>query len=247
MEQLRPNPNAISTAQSVKSEQTYFIAKRLLDVTVVLGALLLLAPLMLLLAVLVKLDSQGPAVFVQKRVTSKRKFDGQSYYWEPATFNIYKFRTMRMGASSSIHREFMRAFIHGDETKLRRLRNEKQKKKAKYKLCNDMRVTKLGTFLRKSSLDELPQLINVLKGDMSLVGPRPAIPYEVDLYKPWHHERLEAPQGITGLWQVKGRSQTTFDDMVQLDVEYIRTRSIWQDIKILVMTIPSALFGTGAR
>lgn len=247
MEQLGSNPNTLSPVSIESNAQVYYVLKRFFDVTIVLVSLLLLAPLMVLLAVLVKLDSPGPAIFVQKRVTAKRKFNGQYYYWEPTTFNIYKFRTMKLGVSSSIHHEFMRAYIHGDEGKLARIRKERQKRQARYKLSNDARVTKFGAFLRKSSLDELPQLINVLKGEMSLVGPRPAIPYEVELYKPWHYGRLEAVQGITGLWQVKGRSQTTFDDMVNLDIAYIQKRSLWLDFKILILTIPAAIFGCGAR
>lgn len=247
MEQLSSNPHTVVPVEINKDDQIYYFLKRCLDVAVVLLSFLILAPLMVIIAVVVKLDSPGPIIFVQKRVGARRKFDGNAWIWEPFYFNIYKFRTMKQGASSSIHHEFMRAYIHGDETKLAQIRSERKKDKARYKISNDPRVTKWGTFLRKSSLDELPQLINVLRGEMSLVGPRPAIPYEVDLYKPWHHQRLETMQGITGLWQVKGRSQTTFDEMVELDIEYIKTRSIWQDIKLLVSTIPVSIIGKGAR
>ncbi|MEM7330584.1 MAG: sugar transferase [Chloroflexota bacterium] len=247
MEHLSRNPHTLVTSDVENNNSAYFFLKRCMDITIVLFSLLLIAPLLLLIAILVKFDSPGPVIFVQKRVGSRRVFDGEKWVFEPYQFNMYKFRSMKLGVSSKIHREFMKAYIHGDEEKLDQIRSERQKEKAQYKIVNDPRVTKLGLFLRKSSLDELPQLLNVLKGEMSLVGPRPAIPYEVELYKPWHHQRLETMQGITGLWQVKGRSQTTFDDMVSLDIEYIHSRSIRQDISLLLSTIPASLYGKGAR
>ena len=247
MEQLSSNPHTIVPIELKNDDHTYYFLKRCLDVTVVLLSLLLIAPLMVLIAVIVKLDSPGPAIFIQKRVGAKRSFNGSSWFWEPVSFNMYKFRTMKTGASSKIHHEFMKAYIQGNEAKLDHIRSERKKEKARYKITNDPRVTKLGLFLRKSSLDELPQLINVLKGQMSLVGPRPAIPYEVEIYKQWHHQRLETMQGITGLWQVKGRSQTTFDDMVNMDIEYIQNQSIWQDIRLLMLTVPASIWGKGAR
>lgn len=248
MEQIRSNPQTmVFTRIEEESNAVYYFSKRVLDVTIVSLSLILLTPIMALIAILVMLDSPGPALFKQKRVAAKRRFDGKRVYWEQVPFTIYKFRTMKMDAKSSIHYEFMKAYISGDEAAMARVRKKRQAEKAKYKLTDDPRVTKLGKFLRKTSLDELPQLINVLVGDMSLVGPRPPIPYEVEMYKPWHHQRLETTQGITGLWQVKGRSATTFDEMVKLDLEYIENRSLWQDIKLLVLTVPAAIIGKGAR
>ena len=248
MEQLSSNPQSMVFVRvESKNRVFYRIAKRLLDVVIVSLSLVLLAPLMALIAVLVKLDSSGPAFFVQKRVSGKLRFDGKNYYWEQVPFNIYKFRTMKMDAKASIHYKFMKAYISGDEEAIKAIWAEQKAEKEKYKITNDPRITRLGDFLRKTSLDELPQLINVLKGDMSLVGPRPAIPYEVEMYKPWHLQRLEAVQGITGLWQVEGRSATTFDEMVKLDLEYIEKQSLWLDIKLILQTIPAALKGKGAR
>jgi lipopolysaccharide/colanic/teichoic acid biosynthesis glycosyltransferase len=231
----------------VKNRMAYFYAKRVVDFTIVAIALLLLAPLIAIIAILVKLDSPGPAIFRQERVGAKRRYRNGAWHWEPVTFTFYKFRTMKAGAKSSIHRQFVKAYIAGDEAKMAKLQASKNAEKTQYKLQNDPRVTKLGQFLRKTSLDELPQLWNVLMGHMSLVGPRPPIPYEVDMYKPWHHQRLATLPGVTGLWQVYGRSSTTFDDMVKLDIEYIDRQSVALDLKILISTIPAVLVGEGAR
>lgn len=248
MEQLRTDPQAMVFLRMRERDRTlYYFGKRVIDVSLVLLSLFILLPVMLIIALLVKLDSPGPALFIQKRVGARRRFNGHSYYWEPFHFNILKFRTMKVDASSSLHYEFMKAYISGDEETLAKLRAKRKKEKAKYKLANDPRVTRIGGFLRKSSLDELPQLFNVLMGHMSLVGPRPPIPYEVEMYKPWHNQRLETMQGITGLWQVEGRSATTFDDMVKMDLKYIEYQSLWLDIKLLFMTIPAAIVGKGAR
>lgn len=248
MEQISHNPQSMVFVRvNNKKRVSYQFAKRLLDVTIVSLSLLLLAPLMLLLMLLVKLDSPGPAIFVQKRIGAKRRFDGKNYYWEQVPFSIYKFRTMKVDSKATIHYEFMKAYISGDEAALTCIRAKMKAEKEKYKLTNDPRITRIGLFLRKTSLDELPQLINVLKGEMSIVGPRPPIPYEVEMYKQWHHQRLEAVQGITGLWQVEGRSATTFDEMVRLDLDYIEKQSLWLDIKLMLLTIPVAIVGKGAR
>lgn len=248
MEQLGTDPQTMMFLRTQERDRTtYFIAKRILDVTIVLFSLIILLPLMGIIALLIKLDSPGPALFIQQRVGARRRFNGQSYEWEEVPFKILKFRTMRSDASSSIHYEFMKAYINGDEAELARQRNKRKEEAARYKISFDPRVTRVGKVLRKLSLDELPQLLNVLSGNMSLVGPRPPIPYEVEMYKPWHHQRLETMQGITGLWQVKGRSSTTFDDMVKLDLMYIENQSIWLDIKLLILTVPAAIVGRGAR
>ena len=198
--------------------------KRGLDI---FGSALLLvacAPLMLAVFAAVKWSSPGPALLRQVRVGRKG---------EP--FKMLKFRTMYVNMGSGIHQDYMAWFIKSSG-KQARAGNEV------FKLTDDPRVTRPGRFLRKSSLDELPQFWNVLIGDMSLVGPRPPLPFEVEQYQPWHRRRvLEAKPGITGLWQVRGRSRTTFDEMVRLDLRYARSYSLWMDIKILAAT-PRAMF-----
>jgi lipopolysaccharide/colanic/teichoic acid biosynthesis glycosyltransferase len=208
------------------------VLKRIMDVVGSLIALILLSPLFALIAALIKLTSRGPVFFRQTRV-------GQ--YGEKFTF--LKFRTMDARNNSSIHKDYVRRFISG-----KAYFNEGEHGQSPvYKLVDDTRVTRVGRFLRRSSLDELPQLLNVLKGEMSLVGPRPPIPYECDDYELWHRRRLlEAKPGITGLWQVNGRSKTTFDDMVRLDLRYARSWSLWLDIKILLKTPQAVLSREGA-
>jgi lipopolysaccharide/colanic/teichoic acid biosynthesis glycosyltransferase len=217
----------------------YYFFKRALDMTVAALALVILLPLMALIAVLVALDSPGPIIFAQKRVGARRWTRDGFSYWQQAIFPCYKFRTMVCNADPSLHQAFVTTFIKGHvETS--------DPNGAKYKLTQDPRVTRIGRILRKMSLDELPQLVNVLKGDMSLVGPRPALQYEVELYQEWHKSRLRTFPGITGWWQVKGRSQVSFDDMVRWDVEYIRNQSLGLDLKILFLTIPAVLSAQGA-
>jgi lipopolysaccharide/colanic/teichoic acid biosynthesis glycosyltransferase len=204
--------------------------KRALDILGSSILLAMLAPLLLVIAAAVKLKSSGPVFFEQERVGQKMK-----------PFRMLKFRTMHANVDHKLHHEYITRFIHSS--------GEAQAGATPgvFKLTNDPRVTPIGGFLRKTSLDELPQLLNVLRGDMSLVGPRPPLPYEVEQYKAWHCRRvLDAKPGITGLWQVTGRSRTTFDEMVRLDLRYARTCSIWTDIKILLAT-PGAVFsGKGA-
>ena len=222
--------------RTIGRQQVYRAAKRALDVSVALFLLLLLAPLMALIAVAVMLDSPGPAIFRQQRVRGDQKLsDG-----DPAsrTFTFFKFRTMYQGADQGIHRRFVQRLIQAGDS-------ARKQDNGLYKLANDPRVTRVGRVLRAASLDELPQLINVLRGDMSLVGPRPAMPYEVSKYRSWHRRRLEAPAGITGLWQVSGRNELSFDQMVRLDNQYVQNRSLRGDLAILVKTIPVVLGHTG--
>jgi lipopolysaccharide/colanic/teichoic acid biosynthesis glycosyltransferase len=194
--------------------------KRALDILGSASLLLVLAPLFLVIAALVKLTSSGPVFFRQVRVGAKAH-----------PFTMLKFRSMRVNATATVHQEYVTAFIKGNGT------TAQDASSTVFKLTNDARITPLGRFLRKTSLDELPQLWNVLCGRMSLVGPRPPLQYEVDQYKPWHCRRvLEAKPGITGLWQVTGRSRTTFDDMVRLDLRYARNPTLWNDLKILLAT-----------
>jgi lipopolysaccharide/colanic/teichoic acid biosynthesis glycosyltransferase len=205
-------------------------AKRALDIAGSLVLLAVLAPLLLLIAVSIKATSRGPALFRQVRVGQMMK-----------PFTFLKFRTMAANANQASHQAFVTEFIQG------RGPARQSEKPALFKMVNDPRVTRVGRVLRRTSLDELPQLWNVLRGDMSLVGPRPPIPYEVDRYQPWHRRRvLEAKPGVTGLWQVAGRSRTTFDEMVRLDLRYARTRSLWTDIKILLATPAAVIAGKGA-
>jgi exopolysaccharide biosynthesis polyprenyl glycosylphosphotransferase len=216
--------------QSSPSSKSSSLLKRVVDVVGSLMTIFLLAPVMLLIAVMIRLTSPGPVFFRQQRV-------GQ--FGERFTF--LKFRSMARANDQSVHRDYMRRFISGQ-------REDSPDAGGRiYKITHDERVTRVGRFLRRTSLDELPQLFNVLAGDMSLVGPRPPIPYELDWYQTWHRRRLLAVKpGITGLWQVSGRSRVGFDDMVRLDLQYASQRSIWLDLKILFKTPAAVLSGNGA-
>lgn len=204
--------------------------KRTFDIALSAFILLLLAPLWLLIAILIKLDSRGPVLYKQERVG----MDGR-------IFLFYKFRTMRADADDRIHREYQRKLISGQNDA-----NLGDDARPIYKLHRDPRVTRVGRWLRRTSLDELPQLLNVLRGEMSIVGPRPPIPYEVEFYEAWHRKRLDMKPGITGLWQVSGRNRLTFDEMVRLDLFYIENWSLWLDLKIILRTLPAMLRGEGA-
>jgi lipopolysaccharide/colanic/teichoic acid biosynthesis glycosyltransferase len=185
--------------------------KRVLDVTVALAALLAACPLMLFIAAAIKLVSRGPVLFRQKRVGLRG-----------AVFTMLKFRTMEAATDPSVHREYVTELFSN--------------KKRMAKIDDRHRLIPAGKLLRRTFLDELPQLFNVLRGEMSIIGPRPAIPYETKAYKDWHMERFSALPGMTGLWQVSGKNRLSFDDMVRLDIRYARTRSIWTDIGILLKT-----------
>jgi len=227
--------------------RAYIYFKRCMDVIISAFLLLLLAPLLLFIAILIKLDSPGPVIFAQERVGGRHRWSNSRYWVELCTFTFYKFRTMYQGASDSCHREFTKAYIQGDQVAMAKLQNGSTDETNKYKMVGDKRITRIGEFLRKSSLDELPQLWNILMGDMSLVGPRPPIPYEVEIYEPYHRYRLGATPGLTGLWQVTSRSSISFDEMVRLDVEYIETQSLWLDLWILLKTPLTVLSGKGAE
>jgi lipopolysaccharide/colanic/teichoic acid biosynthesis glycosyltransferase len=234
-------------ARQEGADAIYFVAKRVVDLIIVALSMVFLLPLMAFIAILIKWDSPGPAIFRQERVTARRRVRHGRLYWEEVPFTIYKFRTMRVDAKSTLHRQFIEAYIAGDDQRMAELQSAQQAEDAKYKLVEDPRVTRVGSFLRKTSLDELPQLWNVLLGEMSLVGPRPPIPYEVELYQSHHHDRLRCVPGLTGLWQVEGRSATSFEEMVRMDVEYIREQSISTDIKIILKTLTAVVNGKGAR
>lgn len=239
------NSNRSVLTQESMDRSFYFAGKRILDTSLVVFALILLAPLIALIALLIKMDSDGPAFFVQKRVGARRRLRNGRMVWEHFTFDLYKFRTMTANNDNSIHKEYMAAYISGDTEKLAELQ-QKQGSADSFKMTQDPRVTKIGSFLRRTSLDELPQLWNILKGEMSIVGPRPPIPYEVEMYRVDQRRRLDAIPGLTGLWQVSGRCITSFDEMVELDLEYVRMQSLWLDIKIILLTIPAALSSKGA-
>ena len=203
--------------------------KRAFDLVGSLFLLVALSPLLALIAVLVTLGSPGPVFFRQPRIGHMMK-----------RFTMLKFRTMQVDADPKLHQEFVSRFIRSSG-------KVDAPGTALFKLTGDPRVTPIGRLLRKTSLDELPQLWNVLRGEMSLIGPRPPLPYELVEYKLWHRRRLvEAKPGITGLWQVAGRSRTTFDEMVRLDLRYARGRSFWTDIKILLATPAAVISGKGA-
>lgn len=227
-----------------ESHTAYLWLKRLFDVFIASLALLLLSPFMGLLALLIKLDSEGPAIFKQTRVGARPIVEGKQTYWAQIRFECFKFRTMFHDSDQSRHREFVRAFVNNDQHGMEAVQGFKT---TTCKLVRDPRVTRVGRILRKTSLDELPQLVNVLRGEMSLVGPRPDVPYAVRNYEPWHLERLTALPGLTGLWQVRGRSNVMFDEMARMDIEYARNQSMLLDLKILLLTIPAVLSRRGAE
>ena len=197
------------------------VSKRLMDIVVSLTALVLLSPLFAILALLIRRDSPGPAFFRQERIGRNGR-----------TFTMLKFRTMRQDADDRLHREAVRRAARG-------IRTASPNGKLVFKPPDDPRVTGMGKFLRSWSLDELPQLINVVRGEMSLVGPRPALEYELPYYKEWHHQRFAVRPGLTGLWQVRRREAKDFDEMMRMDVQYSGSFSIWHDVKLIAMTIPA--------
>lgn len=212
-------------------KKSMLMVKRALDIFVSALVLLILSPIYLAIAVAIKITSEGPVLFRQQRVGQYGKL-----------FTVLKFRSMKVNNDHSVHKDYVMKLI----------KNQAESKAAEggqgvYKLTADSRITAVGRLLRRTSLDELPQIINVLTGDMSLVGPRPPIPYELAAYQTWHRRRiLEAKPGVTGLWQVTGRSSVKFDDMVRLDLRYATSWSLWMDIKILLMTPRAVIKGAGA-
>jgi lipopolysaccharide/colanic/teichoic acid biosynthesis glycosyltransferase len=203
-------------------------AKRAMDVLLASLLLLVLSPVMLAIALMIRLTSPGPPLFRQVRVG----------YWQ-SPFVMLKFRTMHLGMDDVIHRSYVTAMLAGQAV-------QADAERGIYKLTRDPRVTSVGRFLRKTSLDELPQLINVLRGEMSLVGPRPVLPWEGKLFGSWDRVRFAVRPGITGLWQVTGRNALTMQQALDLDVEYALHRTIMLDLVILLRTIPSVLFSRGA-
>ena len=216
----------------------YNVFKRLFDIVVSMITLMFLIPILAVCGILVKLETKGPVIYKQKRVGLKRGANGSGEEKELGEFYLLKLRTMRNDTDSKVHRDYVQAFILKDELKMESIQGNGSSAR---KLVGDKRVTRIGKFLRRSSLDEIPQLWNVIKGDMSLVGPRPAISYETEIYENWHRKRLMVKPGVTGLWQVTSRSSAEFDEMVRMDIWYIEHRSFWLDLKILLKT-PFAIF-----
>jgi lipopolysaccharide/colanic/teichoic acid biosynthesis glycosyltransferase len=230
----RPSNPTLYPDLSSRNDRTQSLLgiKRVMDIAGSGVMLALCGPLLVVIALAIKATSKGPVLFRQQRV-------GQ--YGQHFTF--LKFRSMRVDNNHSVHQEFVTKLIAGGAKKDLSSGNGG----AVYKLTNDKRITRIGKFLRRTSLDELPQFLNVLKGDMSLVGPRPPIPYEVAAYQTWHRRRvLEVKPGITGLWQVTGRSRVSFDEMVRLDLRYATSWSPWLDFKILMRTPIAVIKGAGA-
>jgi lipopolysaccharide/colanic/teichoic acid biosynthesis glycosyltransferase len=213
-----------------KQKRTPLVIKRVIDIAGSGALLLLMSPFLAVIAALIKLTSKGPVIYRQERL-------GQF----GARFKCLKFRTMYANNDPKIHEQYVQKFIAGKDG----LDNSGGSDKPVYKLVKDPRVTFIGSLLRKTSMDELPQFWNVVRGEMSLVGPRPPVAYEFEVYDIWHRRRvLEVKPGVTGLWQVSGRNRTRFDEMVRLDLRYCRTWSIWLDLKILIAT-PGAVFNGG--
>ncbi|TDO48553.1 lipopolysaccharide/colanic/teichoic acid biosynthesis glycosyltransferase [Kribbella sp. VKM Ac-2527] len=199
--------------------------KRAMDLTFAFTGVVLAAPLLLVIYAWIRLTSPGPGLFRQVRVGAGRR-----------EFVMYKFRTMRTDADPKVHADYVRRLMAGEVKPVDGL----------YKLDNDARITRAGRFLRRTSLDELPQLLNVLRGDMSLVGPRPVLSFEVELFPDWAARRFEVQPGLTGLWQVSGRNQLTMVQGLRLDLEYVAHQSIWLDLLIMIKTLPAVL-GRSAR
>jgi lipopolysaccharide/colanic/teichoic acid biosynthesis glycosyltransferase len=217
------------TAEALPRRTWTDITCRILDIIIALLTLLILSPLMLIIALAVRLESSGPAVFSQERVGRFQR-----------RFTLHKFRTMAAGASNDRHREFVQELYAGQHP-------EATAGNPRFKLAGDPRITRIGRFLRRSSLDELPQLWNVVRGEMSLVGPRPPIYYEVEAYPADHwFTRFDVQPGLTGLWQVSGRCELTLDEMIALDIEYVQRRSLRLNLLILLRTLPAVLASRGA-
>jgi exopolysaccharide biosynthesis polyprenyl glycosylphosphotransferase len=215
-----------------RSRALDFALKRVIDVLGSMVGLTLFSPLMVAAAIAIKMTSPGPAIFRQVRLGR-----------EGIRFPVYKFRSMHVNTDDHVHREYVTNLIEGNMESI----NQGHPGKPLFKMKDDRRITSIGKIIRKLSIDELPQFWNVLRGEMSLVGPRPPLPYEVEKYEPWHLRRiLEVKSGMTGLWQVDGRSKTSFDDMVRFDLKYALNWSLWLDMKILLKTVRAVIRPNGA-
>lgn len=224
-EQLQAREQQAPLLPARRQSRATAVACRALDIVVASVGLVLLAPLLGLIALWIRLDSAGPALFRQER---------RGHGMKP--FVVNKFRSMQVNTPNDEHVAYVQSLIAGDA----------ERKEKLFKLVADERVTRAGRILRKSSLDELPQLINVLIGNMSLVGPRPCLDYELEKYPPHAYGRFAVKPGITGLWQVSGRSQLSFDEMIALDLDYAGQQSFWFNVRIILRTLPVVVFGRGA-
>ena len=207
---------------------SYLLFKRLMDVLIALGLIVLFGPLMLLIMAGIRISSPGPIFYWQTRIGKKGK-----------PFSMLKFRSMQVKNDPDLHRAYVQKLIHENI-------QPGASSKSNLKMLGDPRITGLGKYLRKFSLDELPQFFNVLRGEMSMVGPRPSLPYEYEVYKEWHKQRLMVLPGITGLWQAMARNTVSFDDMVRIDIEYIQSMNLWLDLKIMFLTPIVMIRGKGA-
>jgi len=229
---IRPNVFPFDLESSIDDLWFKLLLKRGVDIVGSIVGIFALMPVMLITALAIKATSPGPVIFKQIRLGK-----------QGIPFIFYKFRSMHVNMDDQIHREYIRDLIKGDNAKI----NQGDAEDPFYKLKDDPRITNVGRFIRKTSIDELPQFFNVLKGDMSLVGPRPPLAYEAEKYQTWHLRRiLEMKPGITGLWQVEGRSKTDWDDSVRLDIRYIQNWSLLMDLKILLKTVGVVLKCRGA-
>lgn len=229
---IRPDAFPFKLKGSRGASWFKLLLKRGVDIVGSIIGIVTLMPVMLITALAIKVTSPGPVIFRQIRLGK-----------QGAPFTFYKFRSMHVNMDDQIHREYIRDLINGDHAKI----NQGDAEEPLYKIKSDPRVTRVGKFIRKTSIDELPQFFNVLKGDMSLVGPRPPLPYEAEKYQAWHLRRiLEMKPGVTGLWQVEGRSKTGWDDTVRLDIRYIQNWSLLFDLKLLLRTVKVVLRDRGA-
>jgi exopolysaccharide production protein ExoY len=220
---------------------TYAVVKRFFDTLAALVLLLVLSPVLLTVALLIRLDSPGSPIYVQRRAGARRRrlSDGR-VVWDRVEFPMFKFRSMRAGASQNLHQDHIKAWVNGTAEKA-------ADSNAGFKIQRDPRITRIGSLIRRTSIDELPQLWNVVRGDMSLIGPRPVPLYEAAEYNAVHRQRFLALPGMTGLWQVEGRGIATFEESIRLDIEYVRRQSFALDVEILIKTLPAVLFARGAK
>ncbi|HLG77438.1 MAG TPA: sugar transferase [Ktedonobacteraceae bacterium] len=214
--------------QTISLGTGYLRAKRVLDVTITLLLLPLFCLVVPVIALLIRLDSPGPILYRQKRIGQNGK-----------AFDFFKFRSMYVNTDDTLHRSAIQSFMNGE-----RLSDERSTRNL-YKLNDDRRITRVGKFIRKTSLDELPQFLNVLRGEMSLVGPRPPLDYEFERYDERARLRLLGKPGLTGVWQVYGRSRVSYNEMIEMDIAYLEAQSVLLDLKLIFLTIPVMLLGRG--
>ncbi len=218
----------IRPVQTITFDARYIFAKRLLDILFTLLILLPLSLVMALVAIIIRLDSEGPVFYRQQRIGRNG-----------VPFEMLKFRSMYVNSDDAAHREAIARYLNDQKVQ------SSGAGVLSYKKANDPRITRVGRFIRKTSIDELPQFINVLRGEMTLVGPRPPLPYEVELYSDYDMLRLSGTPGLTGTWQVYGRSRVPFHSMVEMDIEYLQHPSLWKDLKLILLTVPVMIQGRG--